>query len=136
MESDKEKRFIPYKHVMKPGELFEYEYGRGIVNKYGIPRHISDTDYPMFDMYEDTRMALNPDVDEATTIIKKISSNHGYRPTQAPNHVEGSFCADVRCPCPDFVLKGKCVCGLFVPMPLTPPEKYSEYLNSIKEDKE
>lgn len=95
-----------------------------IINKYG--HRVHKTDLPWFDNYEDTRMCLNPDIDKVIEIIKKIHESNGRCPSKkcfletSPIYKTDSLVPDTRCPCPDFLCKGECECGLFVPQPISP----------------
>lgn len=103
-----------YENKHTPGDVFsDGEGGKIIVNKYGIPMH--EMPLPLFDTYNDTRMILNPDPDEVNRITKAINDNNGYCPSKGKVYDVESLRPDDRCPCPGFIVHGKCECGLFIP---------------------
>lgn len=116
--------------VYKPGDRWTDEMGDVVVNKYGFPMH--DAHWPFIDIYEDTRMTLNPDIKKVNEILQKIHDNNGYCPSKEFDGNREAFKPDNRCPCPDFLMNGKCECGLFIPIPYETKHLDPKMLESLK----
>lgn len=78
-----------------------------------------------------TRMMLNPDREKVESVIKEIYENNGWCPSKT-SCLNGELIPDFRCPCPDFMILGKCECGLFVHVPMSySPDKMPTKNNQI-----
>lgn len=66
------------------------------------------------------RTVINPDIEKVKDILQKIHDNHGYCISYPTTDDPNALKPDMRCPCPDMTVYGKCQCGLFVKVPLIP----------------
>lgn len=106
-------------------------------------RPISELRYPLpgyINGENNTRMVLNPDINKLSSIMEEINKNNGWCPSKPSSAREDTLRPDTRCPCPDFMLYGKCECGLFVEAPLVtdkePTKQYGDFINWNEDKKE
>lgn len=80
------------------------------------------------------RVVINPDIDKAIDVLKKIKENHGFCPSYPVKEKTEpgiSLVPDMRCPCPDMTCKGICKCGLFVNTPLLSVKQYQQDFGKV-----
>ena len=81
---------------------------------------------PLLGKNGEKRLVVNPDYNIAQGIIGNLDRTSGFCPTKAfralnsPDVPDNQLKQDYRCPCPDFMILGKCECGLFVETDLIP----------------